>query len=248
MVEAAKRAGLSAVVMTEHLPLPDDLDADRHLSLHPEELETYVREVREAASTAGSAQVILGAEADWLPGREAETAAVRARARDLGVEVLLGSVHFLRSWAFDDPNNLREWDFKDVDAVWREYFVDWCDAARSGLFDVMAHPDLVKKFGHWPTFDARELYEAAADAAASSGVLVEISTAGLRKPVGELYPGRALLAAFRRAGVDVTVGSDAHSPDEVGFGIDAAMAAATAAGYERIALPQAGGERKWVTL
>jgi histidinol-phosphatase (PHP family) len=214
----------------------------------PDRLDAYAGQVREMAERVKGLDVVLGAEADWLPGREAHTESVRAQARDAGVEVLLGSVHFLGEWAFDDPNELAEWDRREVDAVWNEYFAHWCDAARSGLFDVMAHPDLPKKFGHRPSFDTADLFEEAARAAAEGGVGIEVSTAGLRRPVAEIYPAADLLAAFGRARVPATVGSDAHSASEVGYGVLQGYDALVAAGYDRGGLPLGQGRWRWVEL
>lgn len=248
MVSAGVFRGLTGMIMTEHLPLPDDLDPDRHLSLAACDLSVYADEVREMAARVKGVTVVLGAEADWLPGREDIAAAVRAEAKALGVSVLLGSVHFLDEWAFDSPHSMHEWDSRDVNEVWTGYFRHWCDAARSGIFDVMAHPDLPKKFGHRPTFDPRELYAEAARAAADGGVLIEVSTAGLRKPVAELYPGPELLRAFRDSGVGATVGSDAHAVDEVGYLIEDAYDALAIAGYSRVAFPISGEETRFIEL
>jgi histidinol-phosphatase (PHP family) len=240
-LEAARERGLAAIVFAEHLPLPDPLDPERRLSMPECDLASYADEIAELRSRFDDVDVVLGAEADWLPSWADQTSAMRAAADALGVRVLLGSVHFLDSWAFDDPTAIHEWDGRNVDLVWTEYFAAWSAAARSGLFDVMAHPDLVKKFGHRPSFDTSDIYAAAADAAADSGVIVEVSSAGLRKPVGELYPGPDLLRAFRDAGVPATTGSDAHSPDEVGLGLEEACAAMRAAGYEKATFPLGEG-------
>lgn len=248
MVGAAVFKGLTGIVMTEHLPLPAGIDPDHHLAPSLEDFRSYADEVRSMAERVKGLEVVLGAEADWLPGREDEASALRQAAYDAGATVLLGSVHFIDDWAFDDPHNLEEWDRRDVDDVWRAYFERWCDAARSGLFDVMAHPDLVKKFGHRATFDTRDLYTEAARAAADGGVLIEVSTAGLRKPVGELYPGADLLEAFRAADVDATVGSDAHATDEVGWGAEQAYDALRAAGYDRVTFPRSRDDRRWIEL
>jgi len=247
-VGAAVFKGLSGLVLTEHLPLPAGLDPDNHISMPSERLNDYAAEVREWSERARDLEVVVGAEADWIPGRESETDAIRSDALAAGVKVILGSVHFLDGWAFDDPHRLDEWEEHDVDQVWERYFELWCDAARSGVFDVMAHPDLVKKFGHFPRFDTRELYAEAAAAAAAGGVLVEVSTAGLRKPVGELYPGAALLEAFRAAGVDATVGSDAHNVSEVGMDVERAYQALADAGYTRVAFPVSGSEVRFIQL
>ncbi|MBE0475767.1 MAG: histidinol-phosphatase HisJ family protein [Coriobacteriia bacterium] len=234
MAEAARAAGLDVVAITDHLPLPPGFDPG--YAMGADELEAYVSEVLVAAEgmrSAGGPEVLLGIEADWLPGAEERVGdAVAAYPFD----VVLGSVHFLDGWAFDDPRLAGEWDRRDAGDVWRAYFGRLCAAARSGLFDAMAHPDLVKKFGHRPGFDALPLYEEAASVFAGAGVAVEVNTAGLRKPVGEAYPSLDFLAACRRAGVSVVTGSDAHHPLEVGFRLDAAEELLRAAGYESIAV------------
>jgi histidinol-phosphatase (PHP family) len=248
MVSAGVFRGLTGMILTEHLPLPDDLDPDHHLSMPLAGLESYASDVRTMAERVKGLTLVLGAEADWLPGREDFSATIRAEAVRLGVQVFLGSVHFLDGWAFDDPHELHEWDNRDVNQVWERYFSLWCDAARSGSFDVMAHPDLPKKFGHLPSFDPLDLYAEAAGAAAESGVLIEVSTAGLRKPVGEVYPSFDLLTAFRAAGVEATVGSDAHSTDEVGYRIEDAYELLAAVGYERVAFPVSRAEMRYIAL
>jgi len=247
-VGAAVFGGLSGIVMTEHLPLPHTLDPDRHLSPCDADFAAYARDVLEMADRAKGVEVVLGAEADWLPGNEDYVRLIRGTAQALGVRVVLGSVHFLEEWAFDDPTDVDSWLARNVDEVWESYFSVWCDAARSGAFDVMAHPDLVKKFGHRPASDPGHLYSAAAAAAAEGGALIEVSTAGLRKPVGEIYPGPELLRAFRDAGVAATVGSDAHDPSEVGRDIDVAYRALSEAGYDRVTFPRGGGEMRWILL
>jgi histidinol-phosphatase (PHP family) len=246
----AARQGLYGIAITEHLALPKDMDPNRHLSMSAEALDGYLLEVDAARRHFPGLNIVTGLEADYLAGREAETAAALAQARNRtdGATLVLGSVHFIGDWAFDDPHDIAQWETRDVDAAWRDYFELWIRAVRSGLFDVMAHPDLVKKFGHFPSFDPRELYATATAAAADAGVLIEVSTAGLRKPVGELYPGAELLSAFRAAGVAATVGSDAHEPAEVGYRIDAAYDAMSAAGYEMVAFPDGSGSWKELAL
>jgi len=247
---SAVEQGLYGIALTEHLALPDEFDPDRNLSMPARELEAYLAEVQTARARYPDLKIVTGLEADFLPGREGQTAAAleQARARSNGATFVLGSVHFIGTWAFDDPSHVEAWDEHDADEAWREYFALWIQAAESGLFDVMAHPDLVKKFGHFPSFDPTQLYSECAAAAARAGVLAEVSTAGLRKPVGELYPGKALLGEFCRAGVRVTVGSDAHTPSEVGFMIDAAYDALAAAGYEVVMFPGVTGGWEEIAL
>ncbi len=247
-VRAGVERGLYGMAITEHLALPDELDPHRHLSMPACDLESYLVEVDLARERYPEIELVTGIEADYLPGREDQTRAALGEARDRadGVRFVLGSVHFLGDWAFDDPHAIDEWDRRDVDAVWREYFSVWCDAAVSGLFDVMAHPDLPKKFGHFPSYDPADLFARAAKVAADAGVLVEVSTAGLRKPVGELYPGEQLLRAFFAEGVGVTVGSDAHDPGEVGYGIEGAYDVLRDIGYAQVRFPD--GEGGWRSI
>jgi histidinol-phosphatase (PHP family) len=249
-VKAGVKMGLLGMAMTEHMALPRNLDQGRHLSMRPRDLEDYMVEVEFARTQFPQISIATGLEADYLRGREAETATALDAARDYngGVTFVLGSVHFIGDWAFDDPNLIDEWEYRDVDAAWRDYFELWCEAAGSGLFDAMAHPDLIKKFGYFPSFDPRGLYAKAARCAADAGVAIEVSTAGLRRPVAELYPGPELLSAFASAGVRATVGSDAHDPLEVGYRIDAALDALLAAGYQTFSLPDGSGQWKELTL
>ena len=229
--EAARMSGISVLAFTEHLPLPKRMDPLRSYSMAPSDLEGYVADVLGLRESFSETQILLGAEADWLPDDSRDLAELLG---SFHFDVVLGSVHFLDGWAFDDPDKRAEWDGRDVDAVWRLYFQRVCDAAASGLFDVIAHPDLVKKFGHRPSFDQRELFEEVAGCFSKAGVAIEVSTAGLRKPVGELYPSEELLLACRRAGVPATMGSDAHKPSEVGYRLPDAVEAIRQAGYKSI--------------
>ena len=166
----------------------------------------------------------LGIEADFLPGREDRMAnLLDAREWDY----VVGSVHFVREMAVDADD---EWDVwrgaRSADEVWRRYFEMVGEAARSGLFDVLAHPDLVKIWGverPRPEGDLRRFYEIAMEGIAESKIAIEVSTAGLRKPVGEIYPGRALLEWCLDAGCPVALSSDAHVPDHLGYRYEDAL-------------------------
>jgi histidinol-phosphatase (PHP family) len=144
-------------------------------------------------------------------------------------------VHWLDGFAVDMSPGV--WDVMTVDEVWQSYTTALCELAVGGTVDVLAHPDLPKIFGRRPEPNVlADLHERAALTIGASGVAVEISTAGLRKPVGELYPDADLLAAFVRAGVPVTLASDAHEPDLVGVDFDQALALARTAGCETVAV------------
>jgi histidinol-phosphatase (PHP family) len=231
-VEAGTSAGLSVMCFSDHLPMPAEYP--QHYTMRSDELDGYVRDVRSAAAAAaasGGPEVLCGIEADWLPsGMDVVSEALRTHDFDM----VLGSVHFLGDWAFDDPDLIGRYDTCDIDALWDRYFTEVAAAARSGLFDVIAHPDLVKKFGFFSCVDPTEWYERAAIALAESGCAVEVNTAGLRKPVGEVYPSLRMLQACRRRGVPATTGSDAHAPSEVGAGLETARELLVHAGYDSL--------------
>lgn len=205
-------------------------------------LQAYATLLRDAA--ARGLPVRCGIEADYFPGCENAVRTVLAQAP---FDYAIGSVHWLGAWGFDLLDVPGLWDGHDVDAAYRAYFAVLGQAARSGLFDTMAHPDLIKVMGHRPSpaLDLAALYDEAAAAFAAGGVAVEVSTAGLRKPVGELYPHPDFLRACYRHAVPLSLASDAHRPEDVGLDFDRAVALARACGY-REAVTFAGRRKRLV--
>ena len=182
------------------------------------------------AARGSGLPVLLGVEMDWLPDRRAEIGAfLDARPFD----IVLGSVHWLGPMSVNNPA-VPDWNGRDPAEVWAEYFGELVAAAESGLFDVLAHPDLPKVFGARMPEELEDTLEAAVASIAATGVAIECSSAGLRKPVGELYPEPRLLERFRRAGVPATLSSDAHAPEDVARDYPTAVAALRGAGYETI--------------
>jgi histidinol-phosphatase (PHP family) len=182
-----------------------------------DDLDAYCEFVREETDLR------LGIEADFVPGREDRMANL-LDARDW--DYVIGSVHFLREAAVDHEDYDIWLQARDAEQVWRGYFETLAEAARSGLFDVLAHPDLVKVWGRRrprPEGDPRRFYEVAVEAIAESGIAVEVSTAGLRKPVGEIYPAPAFLELCLQAGCAIALSSDAHRPQDVGAGYEQAL-------------------------
>ncbi|MDA8275275.1 MAG: PHP domain-containing protein [Actinomycetota bacterium] len=230
--EQAAAAGVAEVAVTEHLfrftQARDRLDGfwddlpgddvlrsgmvaywDHHARV---DLDTYV-EVVEAAKAEGL-PVVLGLEVDYYQDRMDDVADL---LEGYPFDVLLGSVHWLGTWRFDvldDPAVLAEWDARAVDAVWDEYTKAVEELGASGVCDVLAHPDLVKVAGHRPAAPD-EFYDRIAEAAATSGMAAELSSAGWRKPVGEEYPAPPLLQRLVGRGVPLTTASDAHGLPDV---------------------------------
>ena len=248
--EAARAAGVTEIAVTEHLfrfvqadaPLAgfweDDPDPALRASMaayweshNQADLDDYV-ETALAAKDAGL-PVVLGLEVDHYRGRMDKVAALHD---GYPFDVLLGSVHWIGAWGFDileDPVALAEWDRRTVESVWDAYTTDLEELAASGACDVLAHPDLAKVAGRRPEVP-EEFYDRMAEAAASSGMAAEVSSAGWRKPAGEAYPAPALLDRFHRAGVPITTASDAHELPTVAHRSDDVRAMVAAAGYTEL--------------
>jgi histidinol-phosphatase (PHP family) len=165
----------------------------------------------------------LGVEADFVAGAEDRMASLLDQRN---FDYVVGSVHFVRDRAVDMDDYSIWTEGRSAEEIWRRYFQTLGEAARSGLFDVLAHPDLVKVWGRerpLPEGDLRRYYELAMDGIAESQIAVEVSTAGLRKRAGELYPAPALLQMCLQAGAPVALSSDAHRPQDVGADYDRAL-------------------------
>jgi histidinol-phosphatase (PHP family) len=249
VVAAAAARGITTLALTEHLPLPHEADPTGTFAMDADKVEWYLAAIVAAREAHPGLEIITGVEVDWRAGAEQYIL-----DRLAPFELVLGSVHMLGDdvigyWEFDHPNLVDGWYERGEESVWREYCETWIQAVLSSVpFNIMSHPDLPKKLGFKPTFDARELYANMAHAAALGDVMVEVNTSGLRKPVGELYPGPALLKAFCAAGVPCTVGSDAHTPTDVGRDLEAAYTAMRAAGYTTVTVPTRTGDRREVPL
>ena len=248
LVDAAAAAGLSTIAVTEHLPLPEGVDPIFECSMAPETVSDYLAEIEEARDRHPELCVITGGELDWLSWRDDDLETRREVAT--GLEYVLGSVHFIDGWAFDDPAHKEPWyDPEKADAAWMRYLEIWCEMATSDLpIDTLAHPDLVKKFGIYPSFELDGWYEQMVDAAVRSGRMIEVNTAGLFKDVGEEYPAPKLLSMFCAAGVDCTIGSDAHCPADVARGLDRGYRALYEAGYRRLTVPTRDHDRRYIPL
>jgi histidinol-phosphatase (PHP family) len=227
-VEQARRAGVDEIGISDHgyhfRQLEPVFDHPWMQERWGDDLDEYVAAIEEGKRRG--LPVKLGLEVDFVPDRGDDVAAL---LEPYPWDYLLGSVHFVDGISVDmDPS------FAD-ETGWRAYFATLAEAASSGLFDVLSHPDLVKFFGRRPASAlVEELHEAAASAIAESGVCVEVSAAGLHKPVGEVYPDLSLLRRCREHAVPITLASDAHYPEHVGRDVDRAVEQARAAGYETV--------------
>ena len=222
----AKIRQIPEICFTDHAPSPDGYDTRHRMGI--EEMPRYKSMVLDLKD-GKPPDVMLGIEADYYEG--CETFLKKwLPAHDF--DLVLGSVHFIENWGFDNPDERQVWDSVDVTVTWRKYFHIIGKLADSGLYDAVAHIDLPKKFGHRPSDkNLKEMVGPALDRIRKADMGIEINTAGLHKYVKEIYPSPIILSmAFERE-IPICFGSDSHSPDEVGRDFGLALSLARQVGY-----------------
>ncbi len=223
-IQRAIELGIDIYGFSEHAPM--DFDEGYRLSF--DEMGDYRSDILTAREKFhDQIEILLGYEVDWLPGHMDE------RVLNAEVDFLIGSVHFIDKWSFDNPEFIGGWKARNVDEIWQAYFEATEAMAQSGLFDIAGHFDLIKVFKYLPKKDIRLLAKNALSAIKKSDMVLEINSAGLRKPIGELYPSRVLLEEAFTLDIPITFGSDAHSVDQVGFGYEEAVTMAKTVGYKK---------------
>lgn len=222
--------GLPHICFTDHVPAPDGYDPRNRMTLdqYPR-YRALVAALPDAPDPAP--RVHIGIEVDYYDGG---LPFLREWLPRQDLDFVLGSVHYLDRWGFDNPGERAVWDAVDVTETWRAYFRLIGKLADTRLANAVAHLDLPKKFGYRPPErDLRDMSAPALDRIAAAGMAIEINSSGLSKPVGEIYPSLPLLIDARARGIPICFGSDAHSPDRVGYRFDASLALARSAGYTR---------------
>jgi histidinol-phosphatase (PHP family) len=230
---AADAAGIAELGIAEHI---HRFSQALEIWRHPFWVEQAVDDLDAYCEFLASAGLKVGIEADWVAGAEDRIEALLG-ARPF--DYVVGSVHFIGEGdAAVDHEGFDVWGSDgSPDEIWRRYFETLARCARSGLFDILAHPDLVKVWGRarpLPERDLRSFYAPAVEAIAESGIAVEVSTAGLRKPVGEIYPAFEFAQMCVEAGASFALSSDAHLPEQVGFGYERAVEFLDRLGVEEI--------------
>jgi histidinol-phosphatase (PHP family) len=229
-VDYARRAleiGLTEIGFSDHAPMRQDNFDDWRM--RNEQLGEYVEKVRKAQRDYPQLTIRLALEVDYLPGQEDW---IRDLAARHPWDYFIGSVHYVsESWAIDNPAQLAQWKNREPLEVWTAYFERLTRAAESGLFDIIGHADLCKKFAIYPRQDCTPLFTRFLQAVKRHGLALELNTAGLRKDCREVYPSPRLVHLAAQIGVPITFGSDAHAPDEVGLNFAEAVQLARSAGY-----------------
>lgn len=228
--EYAARAvalGFDEIGFSDHNPMARDDFDDWRMRL--DQLDHYVELVAQARQEHPTLRIKLALEVDYLPGCEDW---IRDLAARHPWDYFIGSVHYVSDdWDIDNPKKLAEWRNRDAFEVWRLYLERLTQAAASGLFEIIGHADLAKKFRFYPQQDVQPLFRRFLEAARKSGTAIELNTAGLRKDCREIYPARPILALASELGVPITFGSDAHAPEELGADFETARALARSVGY-----------------
>ncbi len=215
--EVARERGILQMGITEHDRYLDDIDL------------AAFQEARELSQDVG---LRLGIEIDFVPGAEER---MDLDSTALPYDYIIGSVHRVGGEEVDHPGHREIYEKWDTYDLYEAYYANVREAALSGRFDVLGHPDLIKIFRQFPDRDITDMLEETADAVADSGIVVDVNAAGLRKPVGEIYPSRKLLEMFHRRGVPIILSSDAHAPEEVAVGYDRSLKLVHEVGYREVA-------------
>jgi len=221
-IQRAIELNIDVYGFSEHAPM----DFDEHYRLKFDEMNAYICDVQHAKEKyKNDIDILLGYEVDWLQGHMDD------RVLDANVDYLIGSVHFIDKWGFDNPEFIGGWKEKNIDEIWQAYFEATEAMAKSGRFDIVGHLDLIKVFKFMPKKEIKLLAKNALKAIKKSNMVLEINTAGLRKPIAELYPSKALLEEAYALDIPITFSSDAHAVEHIGAGYDLAVSMAHDVGY-----------------
>jgi histidinol-phosphatase (PHP family) len=214
--EVARERGILQMGITEH---------DRYLD------EIDLAAFQKARERSKDVELRLGIEIDFVQGEEDR---MERDSTALPYDYVIGSVHRVDGEEVDHPDHTEIYEKWDTYDLYEAYYANVRAAALSGRFDVLGHPDLIKIFRKFPDKDITGMLAETADAVAESGIVVDVNAAGLRKPVGEIYPSRELLEMFHHRGVPIILSSDAHAPDQVGMGYEKSIPLVRDVGYREV--------------
>ncbi len=231
-VRAAVKAGLKEFGMADHAPMADEpFDAWRMKQAELPQYLSMIQEARDVAAPYGLT-VRCGMECDWMPGIEPWVEHIRSLHE---WDYLIGSIHYLgEKEEFDSPLNLSFWEHTSVEDAWEQYWERYIQMATGGLFNILGHSDLIKKFGYRPAGDLRRYYEPALQAVKESGVCIELNTSGWHAKCAEQYPAVPFLRMAAQMNIPLTISSDAHLPEHVGRDFHQAAELAYECGFRQL--------------
>jgi histidinol-phosphatase (PHP family) len=212
---------------SDHAPM----DFDEKYRMSFEYMREYEAEVLALKETYSSQiKILLGYEVDYLEGH------MDSRVLDADVDYLIGSVHFLEEWGFDNPEFIGVYESQNIDDIWQKYFDTIEKMAQTGHFDIVGHIDLIKVFKFLPSKPILSFAQKALQAIKKADMSLELNVAGYRKPIGEAYPSKEILQEAYNLNIPITFGSDAHKPEQVGMFNDEIIALAKSVGYKECAV------------
>ena len=223
-IERAIELGIDIYGFSEHAPM----DFDKEYRLRFDEMKDYENDVKYLQKEyQDRIKIVLGYEVDYLKGY------IDKRVIDAKVDYLIGSVHFLGRWGFDNPEFNDEYSKRNIDDIWQEYFSNIEAMVKTGYFDIVGHLDLIKVFNFLPKRDIRSIATPALKAIKKANMVIELNSAGLRKPCKEVYPSQLLLEVAYELDIPITFSSDAHAIGQVGFKYDEVTKLAKEIGYSK---------------
>jgi len=232
-VKTAIERGLGEIGFSDHCPWPAGFDMKCRMATS--DFPQYKKIIPDLREEFPSLPIKYGLEVDWVPGRMNE---VWDSLDKEEFDYLIGSIHYVGDFPFDNPEIFKEWSKKETaDMVWQKYFETMKEIILSGKLDILGHFDLPKKFGIYPKCYNKLIKNEIPELlklAGTRNLAIEINTSGLRKPVGEIYPSPEILRMARESGLLLTLGSDSHYPDEPGKDFDKALELAKFAGYKEV--------------
>lgn len=218
--------GIDVFGFSEHAPMSNFNDGYR---ISVENLPKYVSETKRLQEKySNNIEILLGYEVDFI-----KNSLILDEIKDAKVDYLIGSCHYLDNWGFDNPEYIGEYKNRDITKIWEEYFCAVKDMASSKLFDIVGHLDLIKIFDFMPKKDIRLIAKDAISEIKRANMVVEINSAGCRKPIKEQYPSLELLKMCYEKDIQITFSSDAHSVEQVGLNYEKVKEMAKSVGYTK---------------
>ncbi len=228
-VKRAIEIGLEEIGFAEHMPVMPE----PHLCISYDDLPYYIERVKGLRDRYRDKIIIrLDAEIDMDLNRADE---VENIIENSGFDYVIGSIHYLDGWPFDQKQYIDEFEKEDINEIYERFFETIIEAAKSGLYDIAGHPDNMKRFGYRPSKDITQLYKHVASVMKKMDVAVEINTSGYDNPAKEAYPSTSFLTVLNQYEVPVTVGSDSHRPEHIGRHFKKAYKVLKEAGYDSVA-------------
>ncbi|MDD3442793.1 MAG: histidinol-phosphatase [Sulfurimonas denitrificans] len=213
-IEKAIECNIKYFGFAEHAPM----NFDPKYRINFEQMQSYEQSILEVKELyKEKIEILLGYEVDYLRGYMDE------RVLNAKVDYLIGSVHFINEWGFDNPEFIKDYENQDIDEIWQKYFDAIEEMAKSKLFDIVGHLDLIKIFKFMPKGNIAYIAKNALKAIKDADMSVEINVAGLRKPIAQTYPSYDLLKEVKKLNISITFASDAHKPEQVGLFSDETM-------------------------